>query len=251
MNMESRAQAMHGPGRIPFATEAQLAASYEARAAAMADSVSLVSEVDRTRARALQRAAVILIGVDQSAFPFAEPSERDPVLVFFGNLGYFHNLEPVRRAAREVLPRLRARLRRASLRIVGARPTPAVARLEQVPGAQLVGPVERIVDELHRAAVALLPIVSGSGMQNKLLEAFSAGTPVVTTRAAIRPIPAAQPGRHCLVGETADELADACAALMTDRDLRVRIAREARELADRHYGVEGQADALLELYGRR
>lgn len=250
LNMGSRARATPWPARLPFALEARLAADYEARAAALADSCSLVSEVDRVRAPGLQRAAVIPIGVDGHAFPYADPAVRDPILVFFGNLGYFHNAAPAQRAAREVLPRLRAMGVPASLRIAGARPCGAILRLDEAAATTVVGPVERMVDELHRAAVALLPILSGSGMQNKLLEAFSAGTPVVTTPRAIAPIPGLQAGRDCLVGESPQELALACASLLRDPARRVEIARRAHALVRERCGIDGQAQALMTLYGR-
>ncbi|MHB1570260.1 MAG: glycosyltransferase family 4 protein [Solirubrobacteraceae bacterium] len=250
VNMRSRARSMSGPARLPFALEARLAASYEARAAARADTVSLVSEVDRGLVPQLGRAAVIPIGVEESSFPFRAPIDRPPTLIFFGNLGYFHNLEPARFAACEVLPRLRRDLPDASLALVGARPAPAVVRLGEREGVTVVGPVNRMVEHLHRAAVALLPIFSGSGMQNKILEAFSAGTPVVTTPAAIAPVAGARPGEHCLVAQTPAEMADACRRLVQDSELAGRLAGEARALVQERYGIEGQARALLDLYGR-
>jgi glycosyltransferase involved in cell wall biosynthesis len=250
LNMESRASATPWPQHLPFSLEASMARGYEARAAARADTVSLVSEVDRVAA-GLDRAVVIPIGVDESAFFFETPERREPRLVFFGNLGYFHNIEPAMYAVREVMPRVRLHLPEASLRLVGARPAVAITRLDAVNGTKVVGPVARMVEELHRAAVALLPVLSGSGMQNKILEAFSAGTPVVTTSRAIRPIAAARPGRHCLVGERPEELAEACVRLLEDEPLRLRIAHEARALAERSYGIRAQADCLLALYGER
>jgi polysaccharide biosynthesis protein PslH len=247
LNMRSRAQAMDWPQSLPFSAEARLARSYEARVATLADTVSLVSEVDRLAA-GLEQAVVIPIGVDEATFFFKAPARRGNRLVFFGNLGYFHNVEPAIYAVREVMPRLRARVPDACVRVVGARPAPAIMRLNGVNGAAVQGPVARMVDELHRAAVALLPVFSGSGMQNKILEAFSAGTPVVTTSRTIRSIAAARPGVHCLVGDTAEELADACARLLADEALRLEMAHAARRLTEERYAIAAQAECLLSLY---
>jgi glycosyltransferase involved in cell wall biosynthesis len=247
LNMDSRAQAMEWPQKLPFAAEARLARHYEARASAFADSVSLVSEVDRLQA-GLEQAVVIPIGVDESTFFFKTPVHRNNQLVFFGNLGYFHNVQAASFVVHEVMPRLRTRVGDASLRIVGARPAASVMRLNGVNGAHVEGPVPRMVDELHRAAVALLPVFSGSGMQNKILEAFSAGTPVVTTSRTIRAIPSARPGVHCLIGDTAEELAEACARLLSDEALRLEIAHAARRLTEKRYAVGAQAECLLSLY---
>ena len=84
----------------------------------------------------------------------------------------------------------------------------------------------------------------------KILEAFSAGTPVVTTPAAIAPVTGARPDEHCLVAQTPAQMADACRRLVQDSELAGRLAGEARALVQERYGIEGQARALLDLYGR-
>lgn len=128
------------PARAAFAAEARLMLAYEARVAASADSCSVVSGVERAMP-GLERAAVIPNGVDVEAFPFAPAQEREPVLVFFGNLGYFHNVEPAKFLAERVLPLVRARVAGAQLRLVGARPAAAVRRLAELDGVELAADV--------------------------------------------------------------------------------------------------------------
>jgi glycosyltransferase involved in cell wall biosynthesis len=169
-------------------------------------------------------------------------------MLFFGNLGYFHNAEPARFGAREVLPRVRAKIRGADLRIAGARPSRVVRRLGELDGVTVAGPVDDMARELHRARVALLPMFSGSGVKNKVLEAFCAGTPVVTNEAGIRGLEGARAGRHYLAGETAAELAAACTRLLEDRCLRRSLAGEAFALVRREFTWERKIAALLELY---
>ena len=162
-------------------------ARYEARVAAAADTTSVVSERDRLASPGLRPPTVIPNGVALDDLAYAEPAERAPVALFFGNLGYFHNVAPARLAALDVLPAAFAGpCRSASLRIAGARPA-AAGRGTGGPGRHRGRPdVPSMAAELHRAAVAILPASSGSGIKNKVLEAFAAGTPVVTNRARNR-----------------------------------------------------------------
>ncbi|MGH3994448.1 MAG: glycosyltransferase family 4 protein, partial [Pseudonocardiaceae bacterium] len=125
-------------------------------------------------------------GRGRARFPFRVPPDEPGPLLFFGNLGYFHNVEPACFGAREVLPRVRRELSHTQLRIAGARPAGAVSELDRLPGVDVVGPVDDMACELHRAGVALLPMFSGSGVKNKVLEAFCSGTPVVTNGAGIQ-----------------------------------------------------------------
>ena len=250
-NMETRARASPPPVRAVFRAEAFLMRRFEAQAVARADSSSLVSAWDRAAAPGLARAAVVPNGVDPREFPYRDPIERPPSLLFFGNLGYFHNAEPARFVAERVLPALRRKVPEARLRIVGARPAPGVAALDRIEGVDVVGPVESMARELHRAAVAVVPMFSGTGIKNKVLEAFSAGTPVVTNRLGIQGVEGAEPGRHYLGGESGEELAAACAELLASTGRRQALAAEACRLVERRFTWDRQAEALLELYGVR
>jgi glycosyltransferase involved in cell wall biosynthesis len=249
VNMATRAQASSSPSRAVFALEARLMRRYEAQQAAAADSCSLVSPSDRAAAPGLASAAIIPNGVDLKAFPFEDPARRAPILLFFGNLGYFHNVEPARHVALQVLPRVRQQVPDAVLRIAGARPTAAVRQLERLPGVDVVGPVPDMAAEIHRASVAVLPMVSGSGMKNKVIEAFSAGTPVVTNAAGAEGLSAVEPGRHYLRAEGAAGIADACVRLLTNPSDRSRLAGHARELVERRFSWESAIEALLRCYG--
>ncbi|MEJ7783951.1 MAG: glycosyltransferase family 4 protein [Solirubrobacteraceae bacterium] len=250
LNMATRASGERGPRRAAFRAEAALMARYEARLVAHADSASLVSDGDRTAASGLQSAAVIPNGVDLDVFTFRAPAARPSTdeLLFFGNLGYFHNLEPARYIAEEVLPRVRAAVPGATLRLCGARPAAMVQRLAHVPGVTVVGSVESMVEQLHRAAVAIVPMFTGSGMKNKVLEAFATGTPVVTNALGIQGLEGARVGIEYQSAEDADGLAAACVALLRDPGRRQQGALAGRALVEERYTWRTQALALLALY---
>lgn len=250
VNMATRAAASPAPLRPLIALESRLLAGAEARWAASADSCSLVSEEDRRAAPGLSHAAVIGNGVDLATMPFREPRDRPPSLLFFGNLGYFHNIAPACFVAREVLPRVRAERPGTVLRIAGARPARAVRELQALDGVSVVGPVSEMAAELHGAAVAVLPMFSGSGVKNKVLEAFCAGTPVVTNALGIQGIEGARATQHYLRGEDPDALAAACIRLLDGVRERLALAARAHALVRRAYTWESRVEGLLELYGR-
>jgi polysaccharide biosynthesis protein PslH len=251
LNMESRARASPAPARAVFSLEARLMRRYESDRAAAADSSSLVSTTDRAAAPGLAAAAVLPNGVDPDAFGYSDPATRPPRLLFFGNLGYFHNVEPARFVASDVVPRVREQVPEAVLRIAGARPAPAVRRLDRLAGVEVVGPVPDMARELHGAAVAVVPMFSGTGMKNKVIEAFCAGTPVVTNAAGAAGLPDAEPGRHYLRAEGAREIADACVRLLSAPAERCRLAVNARALVERRFTWDATVDALLALYDNR
>lgn len=249
LNMAARARSSRGAPRLLFDLEARLMRRYEAACVAECESSSLVSEADRRRAEWLERASVVPNGVDVERFSFAEPLDRPSRLIFFGNLGYYHNVEPARFVAREVLYRVRRSVPDATLRLVGARPGARVRQLADIAGVRVVGAVPDMATELHRAAVAIIPMFTGSGMKNKVLEAFSAGTPVVTNAAGIDGIKGAVAGRHHLEAETVDALSDLCVELLADPPRRVALAHAGRAFVERHHAWGAQVERLLALYG--
>ena len=107
---------------------------YEAQAVARADSASLVATADRDSDPSLSGAAVVANGVDLDRFAFRAPDDRLPVLLFSGNLGYFHNVAPAILVARQVLPLVRRDVPEARLRVAGARPAAAVRALAALDG---------------------------------------------------------------------------------------------------------------------
>jgi len=247
VNMATRAHSSSAVTGLPFAAEARLLRRYEARVAAAADTYSLVSAADRD-APGLEGAAIIQNGVDLEVFPFRDTADREPVMIFFGNLGYFHNIAPAVFVATEVLPLVRRRVPAATLRIVGARPAAAVRQLQALDGVEVAGDVPEMATELERAAVSVVPVFSGSGLKNKVLEAFATGLPVVTNALGMQGVEGAAPGREYLAAEGARDIAAAAARLLEDPSERRRLASSARAVVEARYSWERQVEALLALY---
>lgn len=96
-----------------------------------------------------------------------------------GNLGYRPTVRAALWFADRVWPKLLDLVPSARWILAGARPAPAVQRLASLPGIEVHGDVDDLGSFLNRAAVAIAPMASGSGVPIKILEAMAAGVPVV------------------------------------------------------------------------
>jgi glycosyltransferase involved in cell wall biosynthesis len=112
---------------------------------------------------------------------------------------------------------------------------------------RLAGTVPNVHAELSGAEIAVAPLRVGAGIQNKVLEAMAAGTPVVATSLAVSGI-SARPGEHCLVADTSVTFARAVETLLRRADLRLRLAESARALVAGHYSWEMSVAELEEVY---
>jgi GT2 family glycosyltransferase/glycosyltransferase involved in cell wall biosynthesis len=120
-------------------------------------------------------------GIATSDYAF-QPAAREPfTLLFLGSFRHLPNVEALQWFLKEVFPKIRAAEPRAKLVIVGSDPPPRHS-LRDAEAIEMIGFVEDVRQPLARYAVFVCPILAGSGIRVKLLEAFAAGIPVVSTR---------------------------------------------------------------------
>jgi glycosyltransferase involved in cell wall biosynthesis len=110
----------------------------------------------------------------------------------------------------------------------------------------VTGEVPDIRPALWSSTLALLPMQRGTGIKNKLLEAWAAGVPVVTTPLACQGVPA-RDGDNLLVGKTPAELADKAVQLIHDLSLQNRLALQGRYTVEKCLTWELATQRLLEI----
>ena len=93
------------------------------------------------------------------------------------------------------------------------------------------------------------PMVEGSGLKNKVLEAFACRVPVVSTPLGIEAIDA-MPGRHYVKADSPGDFAEAVTSLLADPAYASEIAEAARLLVESKYRWSAIGDQLDGLTGR-
>lgn len=171
-----------------------------------------------------------------------------PELLFVGNLDYPPNVEAATVLATQVVPGVASALHRPiNANLVGPHgPSKSLGALGKLPGVRLTGYVEDLAPLYERASAVVVPLAHGGGTSIKVLEAFAREVPVVCTRAGVRGL-GVEDGVHVLLGENPGELATKVAALLRDPPWGTRLARAAREFADRHQAplVDGEVAEFL------
>jgi polysaccharide biosynthesis protein PslH len=182
-------------------------------------------------------------GARVSVYPNALPMTPLPAqgdeeaLVFSGNMEYHPNRTAVRFFRTAVWPILRERWPQLVWRLVGKNPA-AVSRFTSGdPRIEVVGPVEDAVTEIARARVAIVPLLSGSGTRLKILEAWAAGVPVVSTTLGAEGLPA-RDGETLLLADGAEALARAVTRLLACTELRRQLGAAGRLLLEKEFTWE-------------
>jgi len=167
----------------------------------------------------------------------------DPVLSFTGSLDFHPNVDAAIFAARAVFPRVRSALPEARLLIAGRRPVRAVLDLAALDRVEVAADVADMADVLARTCVALAPMRAGSGIKNKVLEAWACARPVVMSRIAANGLSLPE-GHAALVHDGARAQAAASVMLLRDPARAASLGAVARAHVASAFSWEGQATVL-------
>jgi len=201
------------------------------------DLATFVSDADATSfaRRRHCRVAVVPNGVDASHFArpasAPPPAASSPVVTFLGHLSHPPNTDAALWLLRRIAPRIRRGRPETRIVIAGACPPPEV-RAAAGEGVTVTGWLDDVRPALWRSTVVMLPMRLGTGIKNKLLEAWAAGAPVVATARACQGAPA-EDGDNLLVADSAAALAEAALRVIGARPLRRRLAAAGRAIVRR------------------
>ena len=189
-NIESRffrtMAAASGPGAAwALGRFGRLSEKLEAELLPKFDGCLVCSEED---ARLVRGARVV---VYPNTIGWHERTEREKgqTLVFSGNMEYHPNQQAVRWFHGSIWPKLRSRFPGLRWRLVGMNPEavrPVVCGDSRI---EMTGAVEDALREIGQAQLAVVPLLAGSGTRIKILEAWAAGTAVVSTTLGAEGLP--------------------------------------------------------------
>ncbi|MFL5669945.1 MAG: glycosyltransferase, partial [Chloroflexota bacterium] len=168
-------------------------------------------------------------------------------LVFVGAMSFPPNVAAVTWFAEHVFPRVRALRPTTTFAIVGRDPAPAVSALASLPGVVVTGAVADVRPWLAQAAVVVCPMVSGSGIKNKVLEAMAMARPVVATSLAVDGL-GVSPGIHVELADDSQAMTTTIVRLLDDAEGRASIGSAARAFVRGSYSWEACAERYEALY---
>jgi|SRR5579871_2120713 len=187
-------------------------------------------------------------GIDTSRYCF-QPRGREPLtMLFVGSFRHDPNRIAVDWFVRDVLPRILEQRPQARFVIAGSDPPPRHVYGRSSASLEMLGYVEDVREPLGRYAVFVCPILSGSGVRVKLLEAFAAGIPVVSTVVGAEGL-AHNDGDICALADDPAGFADRVLALFDDPEAAAAMAERAHAEVMANWDMGGITRKLVEGYG--
>jgi len=192
--------------------------------------------------------SVLPNGVDLEYFTPNESVQRGPAtIVFSGKMSYHANISMVKYLVGEVMPKVWESRPETKLVIVGKDPPSDINSLAADSRITVTGTVKDIRPYLWQATLAVVPLVYGAGIQNKILEAMATATPVVTTSRANSALQAL-PGRDILVGDTPNDFAVEILQLLANKSFCDDVAKAGLQYVKKYHDWVSIASQLVDEY---
>lgn len=235
MNTERRMEHARGLWHYILHYEFKMLRSSEYNAFKIFDALTIISEPDSDAIPHRRNGDIHIVpnGVDFCYFQPLPNREKKYDIVFCGNMRYEPNIRAARYLVQKVMPLVWSQRPETTLLLAGAYPRHNVAELA---GNRVTvsGYVEDIREAYASASIFAAPMQTGSGLQNKLLEAMSMLIPCVTTTIANLSLHA-EVGSEILVGDTPEAFAGAVLDLLQDEEKQKQLAEKGYNFVHQHY----------------
>jgi glycosyltransferase involved in cell wall biosynthesis len=170
----------------------------------------------------------------------------DGVLLFVGSFGWYPNREGLLWFVQEVLPVLRKGAPAVRVMAVGSGLGPHLRRTLEENGIEARTDVLDILPFFHGARLLFVPLRIGGGTRIKILEAWAAGLPVVSTTLGAEGLPC-RPGADILLADDAAGFAAGILRLLQDHGLCRALRDEGLKRAQ-DFRWSGLGPRLQEVY---
>ena len=187
------------------------------------------SPEDAGRARDLAGGADVLVYPNAIPWRARPRAAKRASIVFTGNMEYHPNRLAIRYFHRKIWPIIRDRHQDLRWELIGMNAQSALEEVNGSPRVKAAGEVEDAIAAIAGARAAVVPVLAGSGTRFKIIEAWAAGVPVISTTVGAEGLPGV-PGEHLLIADSAEDFAGAVCRVLEDPCLASRLGSSGRRL---------------------
>jgi glycosyltransferase involved in cell wall biosynthesis len=226
--------------RSACALEARRVKAYELKAVERADLVfAAPNDIDSLVAIGGQREKfreTFHLGDDsQLSLPCLDFNRTDESLLYVGTLSWEANIDGLLWFFREVWPEVKAGHPSLRFLIAGGNPDARIVQAAQtLDGVELLGFVDDLEPLFNRARLFMAPLLFGSGIKVKVLNAMCRGLPTITTPVGAEGL-AVENMTHLSISEDAPQMVDAIKQLLSDNSTWDRLRDQSRTLVEQRY----------------
>jgi glycosyltransferase involved in cell wall biosynthesis len=189
---------------------------------------------------------VIPTGIDTSKYPMNEIEKRIR-LFFIGALDWGPNQEGLDWFFREVWPEILLKWPEFTLHLAGRNPAYYFNGRNLPDNVRLEGEVEDAIEFFHHNTVMIVPLLTGSGIRIKILEAMALGKTVISTTIGASGIKATH-GEHLFLADTPAEFIKVLEYLRTRPDHLQKMGVKANQFVKENFDILVLSEKLISFY---
>ncbi|MDR3199690.1 MAG: glycosyltransferase family 4 protein [Planctomycetaceae bacterium] len=216
--------------------EAQKLYRFEKEYYQKADYLSVVSNDDAQRLRndfGLGNFCIIPNGVTIAAYDEIENTPKPNHLVYCGSMDVFVNQDAVGWFIRSIFPLILKKNPAVTLTVIGRNPPEKLLKL-QTNQIHFTGSISDVRLPLKEGCLAIVPLRIGGGSRLKILEAFAAKIPVLSTTIGAEGLNI-ENNKNIVLADTPALFADNCIELLRDSQKRTQLIQSGRKLVEEQY----------------
>ena len=221
---------------------------YELNALETVDGIAAITRKDAAFFRKYCSKPIIDIpyGVYPEEFTPKSEIEGKPKFYHIGSMNWMPNEEGIRWFVDEVLPRTVEKVPDFVYHLAG-RSMPEWLTTMKNPHVDVIGEVPDAKAFVADHNVAIVPLLSGSGIRIKIIESMAMGKTVITTRVGAEGI-LYDEEVNIIIAENKAKMVEAIRALNENPEIAVRIGQAARKLVEETYDNRKIIARLLMFY---
>ncbi len=200
------------------------------------DYLSVVSEDDARLVRTefgIDDVGVIPNGVGIAAYDEIPNAPKPDTLVYCGSMDAFVNQDAVAYFIKDVFPLILKRKPNATFVVIGRNPPPWLLAM-QSDRIRFTGAIADVRVPLKEGAIEVVPLRIAGGSRLKILEAFAAKVPVLSTTIGAEGLHV-NDGRDIVLADTPETLAQRSIELLDDPARCAALVAEGRKIVDEQY----------------
>ena len=235
MNYEKACKTSSGFWKIIYKIEKNRVKSYEKEIAREFDKRIIISDVDKSYIEENEHFSIKVVGNFVAEILFDKNIQRRKnQICFLGKMDYEPNVSAVCYFVNKLFPQLKRLFPDLIFKVIGSQPLKKIRKLNDIEGIEVTGFVDNPYNVIHESQLFIAPMVSGAGIQNKILEAMKMGKAVITTSIGAEGLNKLT-GREIIVCNSDEELINNIIDLLLNEEKSNLLGKQAKAYIEKYY----------------
>ncbi|WP_299548805.1 glycosyltransferase [Seonamhaeicola sp.] len=250
MNYEKAAKKSNfGLWKLLYKIDKKRVLKYESSLLELFDERIIISEIDKNyilnKSNSNAKIHIVQNFVETN---FSNSSAEEDYIIFVGKMDYEPNVNAVKYFCLKIFPKILEKFPDLRFYIVGANPIKKVKVLAKHQNVEVIGYVEDLNDVILRSKLMVAPMVSGAGIQNKILMAMAQKKCVITTKIGAEGlVDLDMESKPIEISKSTYDFTSSLLDLLENKSKRNKIGLNAYNYINKHFSIRKVEKDLLSI----